>query len=83
MQNSQVGHVDFMLFVLISFALVIPNGNPVCSGIWAFENISLNTVKCSISSLPVDPMLFIVIQYVNSYCYAQRNAVCQVKEQNT
>ena len=28
-QNYRVGHVDFMLFVLISFT------NPVCSGIWA------------------------------------------------
>ena len=32
--EGPVGHVDFMLFVSISFAGVT-NANPVCSGIWA------------------------------------------------
>ena len=34
MQNSGVGQVHFMFFVLILFALVA-NANPVSSGIWA------------------------------------------------
>ena len=35
-QNSCVGHVDYMLFVLISFALVTQR-ELVCSGIWALN----------------------------------------------